>query len=355
MDTKDTPRRRGRGTQKVTLKEVADAAGVSMMTVSNVIHERANVGNDLRALVQAKIKELGYTPNRAAQQLAGIARPHIGLIYTGVTNPFIASVIVGTMKAASRLQVDVSVELAKLDDPKALRNTMHRMEEAGIDGFLLPSPVAEFAASTFKKKALDVPAVAIAPGFPIPGMSAVRGDDRKASHELVTMLLDHGHTKIGHLAGPETQSGSIARLEGYKDALADGGIKGNPAWIVRTDFNFQEGVKAAERLLKQEPGLTAIFAANDTLAASVLAVAHNSGIAVPEKLSVVGYDDSPVAEQAWPGLTTIHQDALAMTERAVELLAAAIGRRKANPEDDADADVVFPYQMVTRGSVAKAS
>ena len=354
MDTKNTTRRRGRGTQKVTLKEVADAAGVSMMTVSNVIHDRVNVGTDLRALVQAKIKELGYTPNRAAQQLAGIARPHVGLIYTGVTNPFIASVIVGTMKAASRLQVDVSVELAKLDDPKALRNTMHRMEDAGIDGFLLPSPVAEFVASTFKEKALDVPAVAIAPGFPISGMAAVRGDDRKASRELVTMLLDHGHTKIGHIAGPKSQSVSIARLQGYKEALSDRGIEPRPEWIVQTEFNFQQGVKAAERLLKQEPGLTAIFAANDTLAASVLAVAHNSGIAVPEKLSVVGYDDSPVAEQAWPGLTTIHQDALAMTERAVELLTEAVRRRKVNPDDRLDEDVVFPYQMVTRGSVAKA-
>lgn len=354
MDTKATTRRRGRATQKVTLKEVADAAGVSMMTVSNVIHDRANVGTDLRALVQSKIKELGYTPNRAAQQLAGIARPHVGLIYTAVTNPFIASVIVGTMKAASRLQVDVSVELAKLDDPKALRNTMHRMEETGIDGFLLPSPVAEFVASTFKKKPLDVPAVAIAPGFPIPGMSSVRGDDRKASHELVTMLLDRGHTKIGHLAGPEPQSGSIARLQGYKDALADRGIEANDDWIVRTTFNFQEGVKAAERLLRQEPGITAIFAANDTLAASVLAVAHNNGIAVPDKLSVVGYDDSPVAEQAWPGLTTIHQDALEITEKAVELLAGAVRRWKISPEDHKDEDIVIPYQMVTRGSVSQA-
>ncbi len=352
MDTRDTPRRRGRGTQKVTLKEVADAAGVSMMTVSNVIHGRVNVGAELRALVQEKIAELGYVPNRAAQQLAGIARPHVGLIYTAVTNPFIASVIVGTMKAASRLQIDVSVELAKLDDPKALRNTMRRMEETGIDGFLLPSPIAEFVASTFKKHALDVPAVAIAPGYPIPGMANVRGDERKASFELVSILLDLGHRKIGHLAGPDSQTGSIARLQGYKDALAGRGITPDPKWIMRTEFRFQEGVKAAERLLGQEPDLTAIFAANDTLAASVLAVAHNRAIPVPDRISVVGYDDSPVAEQAWPGLTTIHQDALAMTECAVELLANAVRRWKVNREDRTEDDVIFPYEIVKRASVA---
>jgi len=352
MTIPDATRRRNRAIQKVTIRQVADAAGVSMMTVSNVIHDRANVGAPLRELVRQKIAELGYVPNRAAQQLAGISRPHVGLIYTGVSNPFIASVIVGTMKAASRLQIDVSVELANLDDPEALRATMQRMEETGIDGFLLPSPIAEFVASTFNNKALDVPAVAIAPGHPIEGMACVRADERKASFELVLMLLDLGHKKIGHLAGPASQSGSAARLQGYQDALMARGMKPEAKWVVPTLFNFQQGIKAAEKLLEQEPDLTAIFAANDTLAASVLAVAHNRGILVPDRLSVVGYDDSPVAEQAWPGLTTIHQDALAMTECAVEILAKAVRRLKVNSDNPIDEDIIFPYQMIKRASVA---
>jgi len=349
-----TGTRRDRRTQKVTLKDVADAAGVSMMTVSNVLHDRANVSAEMRSQVQTKIKELGYVPNRAAQELAGRVRPHLGLLYPGVTNPFIASVIVGSMKAASRLQVDISVQLAQIEDPKAFRNTMNRMTDTGIDGFLLPSPIAEFAASAFQKKTLNVPAVAIAPGFPIPGMASVRTEERKASFELVSMLLDLGHTRIGHLSGPNTQSGSIARLEGYRDALQSRGIEPRPELVVQTVFRFQEGVKAAERLFAQEPQVTAIFAANDTLAASVLAVAQHRGIPVPGSLSVVGYDDSPTAEQVWPGITTIHQDAQTMSEHAVEILDKGVRAWKANPSARLDQDVVFPYQIITRASVAKA-
>jgi LacI family transcriptional regulator len=355
MDTTEPTRnKRGRQTQRVTIKDVADAAGVSMMTVSNVIHDRANVSAQLRQQIQETIKKLGYVPNRAAQELAGMVRPHLGLMYTGVTNPFIASVIVGSMKAASRLKVDISVQLAKLDDPKALRQTMHHMEETGVDGFLLPSPIAEFVASTFKKKALDVPAVAIAPGFPIPGMASVRSDERKASFELVSMLLDLGHTRIGHLTGPRIQSGSVARLQGYRDALQARGIEPRPELVVESAFRFQEGVKATERLLAQEPKITAIFAANDTLAASVLAVAQHRGIAVPGLLSVVGYDDSPIAEQVWPGLTTIHQDAQAITEHAVEILEQGVRAWKADRSVRLSQDVLFPYQMVTRASVTRA-
>jgi LacI family transcriptional regulator len=356
MNMLDTQRsRRARQTQKVVLKDVAEAAGVSMMTVSNVIHNRANVSASLRKLVQDKIGQLGYVPNRAAQQLAGVSRPHVGLLYPAVINPFVAAVIVGTMRSASRLKVDVSVQLAQLDAPRTLRATMHRMEEGGVDGFLLPSPIAEFAASTFKKKPLDVPAVALAPGFPIAGMASVRSDERQAAFDLVSMLIELGHKRVGHLAGPVSQTGSIARLRGYTDALVSHGLKPDPAFVVKSAaFRFQDGLAAAETLIDRHPRVTAVFAANDTLAASVLAVAHRRGIAVPQALSVVGYDDAPVAEQVWPGLTTIHQDAQAMTERAMEILEKGIRAWRKDRSVRLEDDVVLPYQLVERASCARA-
>ena len=179
------------------------------------------------------------------------------------------------------------------------------MEDAGVEGFLLPSPIAEFVALTFKKAPLRVPAVAILPGFPIPGMSSVRCDETHAAFELVSMLLDLGHTKIGHIAGPESQTGCVARREGYFAALKSRAINPRPEYLVKSKFNFQEGVRAADVLLRRKPRVTAIFAANDTLAAAVLAAAHRDGIAVPDSLSVVGYDDSPIAEQLCPALTTV--------------------------------------------------
>jgi LacI family transcriptional regulator len=328
---------------------------VSMMTVSNVLHDRANVTAAVRKQVQDNIKRLGYQPNRAAQELAGVSRPHVGLLYPAVINPFVAAVIVGAMRSAARLKVDVSIQLAQLDAPRTLRATLQRMEDSGVDGFLLPSPIAEFAASTFNKTPLDVPAVALAPGFPIAGMASVRSDERQAAYDLVSMLIGLGHKRIGHLTGPTSQSGSIARRQGYALALEAHGLKADPALLVESaTFRFHDGEAAAADLIDRDRRMTAIFAANDTLAASVLAVAHRRGIVVPKDFSVVGYDDSPVAEQLWPGLTTIHQDAQAMTERAMEILDQAIRAWRKDRSVRPSQDVVLPYRLVERASCANA-
>jgi LacI family transcriptional regulator len=339
----------------VTLKEVAEAAGVSTMTVSNVIHDRPNVSAAQRERVQDQIKRLGYVPNRAAQELAGVAYPRFGLLYSNVRNPFIASVIVGALSAASRLHVDISIQLARLSDREALKDTICRMVDAGAEGFLLPSPIAEFAALTFKEKGLPVPAIAIAPGFPIPGMASVRCDERQAAFDLVSMLLDLGHRQIGCMVGPKAQTGTVARYEGYCAALRSRGVAPRPEHVVRSEFRFQEGVQAADGLLQRKPRVTAIFAENDTLAASVLAAAHSRGIAVPEALSVVGYDDSPIAEQVWPPLTTVRQDAGAMTERAVEVLSQNVRAWRADQSSHTAQDVLLPYEIVRRSSIAKVT
>jgi LacI family transcriptional regulator len=340
---------------KVTLKEVAEAAGVSMMTVSNVLHNRPKVSDLLRDRVLKQIKELGYIPNRSAQELAGVAYARFGLLYTNVRNPFIASVLAGSLTAASQLRADISIHLAKLDDAAALRKTVRQLVDSGIEGLLLPSPVAEFASLAFKRKPLPIPAIAIAPGFPVPGMASVRCDERQAAFEVVSMLLDLGHTRIGHLAGPTSQTGCIARYEGYCDALRARSIEPRPEYVVKTEFLFQDGVQAADALLDREPRVTAIFAANDTLAASVMAVAHRRGIAVPEALSIVGYDDSPTAEHVWPGLTTVHQDFVALTERAVNVLNKNVMAWRADSSARSDQDIMLPYEIVRRPSIAKAA
>jgi LacI family transcriptional regulator len=338
----------------VTLKDVAEAAGVSMMTVSNVLHNRPKVGDEAKDRVLKAIKKLGYVPNRSAQELAGVAYTRFGLLYTNVRNPFIASVFAGSLTAGSRLRADISLQLATLDDAASLRKTIREMVDSGIEGLVLPSPIAEAASSAFKQKPLPIPAVAIAPGFAVPGMASVRCDERRAAFEVVTMLLDLGHTEIGHIEGPTSQSGCIARLDGYREALEARSIEPRADLVEKSDFTFHEGVRAAEALLARNPQITAIFAANDTLAASVIAAAHRRGIAVPDALSVIGYDDSPTAEHVWPGLTTVHQDFKILTERAVEVLHESVLAWRANSAASLNQDIVLPYEIVRRPSIAKA-
>ena len=349
-DAKQNSRRH----EKVTLKDVATAAGVSMMTVSNVIHNRAYVREEMRQKVQDKIRELGYVPNRAAQQLAGVFRPKFGLLYPNVTNPFISSVIVGTMKAASDLESDVSIQLAMPKEDHKIKDIFARMIDAGTNGFLLPSPIAETVTRAYKGEPLPVPAVAIAPGEALPGLLSVRADERTAAFKLVSTLIDYGHRRIGHIAGPETQSASKARYEGYVQALEAHGIDPQPEWVVKSSFNFREGVQAAEKLLRADPRVTAIFAANDTLGSAVLAAAHKIGLHVPHELSVAGYDDSPIAEQVWPELTTVRQNPGEMTERAVRLLHAAVKVRQQGGQSEPEEDVVFPSEIIIRPSLSIA-
>jgi LacI family transcriptional regulator len=337
----------------VTIKEVAEAAGVSMMTVSNVIHNRPNVGEASRRRVLSKIKSLGYVPNRAAQELAGVAHGRFGLLYSSARNQFAGSLFAGSLAAAVRLRADISIQLAEPGDPAAFRRSLKRMVDSGIEGLLLPSPIAEFAAETYAGKHLPVPAVAIATGHPLAGMSSVRSDERQAAFEIVSMLLELGHTKIAYLSGPDSQSGCIARREGYFAALKARGLSPRPELQARSIFRFQEGLQAADALLQREPRITAVFAANDTLAASVIAAAHRRGIAVPESLSVVGYDDSPIAEQVWPALTTVRQDAVAMTDRAVEVLNQAVKDWRADRSARREEDVLLPYEIVLRASIAR--
>lgn len=345
---------RGKRLQRVTLRDVAAAAGVSIMTVSNVLNNKPNVGDSSRARVNAAIHRLGYVPNRAAQQLAGEPDIRVGLIYTGVLNSFAAALFIGAVTAASELRAEVSIQLAGIDDPAALRATLHRMQMAGVEGFLLPAPIAEAAALAFADEALDAPAVAIATGFPLPGMASVRCDDRRATFDLVSMLLDLGHVHIGHISGPTSQSVSIVRREGYVAALQARGLAARPELIVDSAYTFQAGIAAADRLLEREPRLTAIFAGNDSIAAGVIAAAHRRGLDVPAALSVVGYDDAPIAEQVWPALTTVRQDSVALTRRAIALLNDDIRARRAGTGTLSSQDVVLPCEIVSRASVARA-
>lgn len=344
---------RGTALRKITLRDVAAAAGVSIMTVSNVLHDKPNVGDSSRERVNAAIRSLGYVPNRAAQQLAGEPDIRLGLLYTGILNSFVAALFIGSVTAASRLRAEVSIRLAGIDDPVALRTTLRRMQMAGVEGFLLPAPIAEAAAQAFAHETLNAPAVAIATGFPLPGMASVRCDDRQAAFDLVSMLLDLGHVHIGHITGPRSQSVSIVRREGYQAALLSRGLKPHPGLVVETAFTFQAGIAAADALLDREPRITAIFAANDTLAAGVIAAAHRRGLVVPDVLSVVGYDDAPIAEQVWPALTTVRQDSVALTERAVEILNGDVRAWRGGARARSSQDVLIPYQIVSRASVGR--
>ena len=179
-------------------------------------------------------------------------------------------------------------------------------------------------------------------------------DDAAAAQEMTRHLIGLGHRRIAFIRGPLSQAASRHRLEGFQRAMAAAGLVVEPELLVDGDFTYRSGLDAAERLLAQAQAPTAIFAANDDMAAASVAVAHQRGLHVPGDLSVVGFDDTAIATTVWPELTTIRQPIAEMSCRALQILVEQIhdqvNRHLISPEN-----VVLGHSLVRRQSDAAPS
>jgi LacI family transcriptional regulator len=180
-------------------------------------------------------------------------------------------------------------------------------------------------------------------------LSCVRVDDRAAAEDMTRYLLGLGHRRIGFIKGHPNQSVSNQRLHGFLDVLRDAGIDQDPALIQQGYFDYRSGMAAAEKLLHGAERPTAIFAANDDMAAATVAVATRLGIQVPRDLSVTGFDDTPISSIVYPALTTIRQPIAAMGRSAIDLLLSEVKRLR-DHEKRAPAEELLPHALIKRES-----
>jgi LacI family transcriptional regulator len=164
-------------------------------------------------------------------------------------------------------------------------------------------------------------------------------------------LIAQGHSRIAFIKGQPTQTASAQRLAGFEAAMEESGLEVDPALVVQGFFSYKSGLEAAEKLLIRKRLPTAIFASNDDMAAAAISVAHRRSLDVPGDLSVVGFDDTPIATTVWPELTTVRQPIAAMAEAAINLLLHKIRRPKDRHVHQA-VDHLVPYVLVKRDSVA---
>ena len=152
-------------------------------------------------------------------------------------------------------------------------------------------------------------------------------DDRAAARDITEHLISLGHSRIGFVRGKEDQGATHERYLGYRDALYAAGIDMDSSLIMPGSFDFETGLAAGDQFLEMKTSPTAVFAANDDMAAGVLVAAHRHSVLVPEQLSIVGFDDSEIAKKMWPALTTIRQPLLALGARAMEVLIQMAGKK----------------------------
>lgn len=318
MDAASRPRRRPSGAP--TAADVARLAGCSPMTVSRVTNGDTGVRPATRQAVMSAIERLNYTPNTAARSLAGARATRLGLLYANPSAAYLSEVLVGALDQATRTGAHLVVERCDGDGVEAV----DRLIASRVDGVLLPPPLCDDIALVRHLADAQVPVVAIGPGTPPRGTSAVTMNDRRAARDMTEHLIGLGHQRIGFIRGDATLTVSEQRRLGFTDAMAGCALPVLSPFVERGLFTYQSGREAAERMLVRPVRPTAIFAANDDMAAAVVAVAHRLGLDVPRDLSVAGFDDTAIATTLWPELTTVHQPVADMTRAAVELLGEQI-------------------------------
>lgn len=343
----DRTRGKRRGSQGVTIRAVAAHAGVSAMTVSNVINGTGKMSDATRQTVLAAIDTLGFQPNQAARALAGAEALRIGFVHSRVNNGFLSAMLIGALNAGALLGAQLLVRAVPTVDAEGLAETVRSLCDNGVKGILLSPPFAEMLPGSALLAELAVPVAAVAAGQPLPGLLTVRVDDRAAVRQMVDRLLALGHRRIGLIAGPSAHSSAHARRLGYCDSLAAAGLPIDEALIGAGRFSFDSALPAAEHLLSLPDRPTAIFASNDEMAAAVIVSATRRGLAVPQDVAVAGFNDDSIASQTWPPITTVRQPVEQLAAQALRTLAEHI-RGRAVPDDQ-----LLPFEIVPRRSTGE--
>lgn len=337
-----------RTSQAITMHMVAERARVSPMTVSNIINNRKPVLDATRQAVMRAIEELGYVPNSAAQTLASAGSIRIGFLYHKIENAFLSALLVGALSGTTRCGAQLLIRPFEGLDIGTIKDGIEGLIRSGANGILLGPPMCEMLDEPGLAAQFSVPLMGMAPGVEVPSISSVMIDNAAAARELTDHLISLGHRRIGFIRACEEHAVRFSRFSGYADALSAAGIEMDPGLVVDGTMLFDSGLIAASTLLGRAERPTAIFASNDDMAAAVISVAHRAGIRVPEELSVVGFDDSPIATKTWPTLTTVRQSGSDIAERATVALIDQL-RAQTTPSPQT---AYLSYRLVHRGSVA---
>jgi LacI family transcriptional regulator len=320
-------RRTNRGT--VTIQDVAEAAGVSTMTVSRVMNGAVNVREETRQRVLEAVAELNYSPNVAARSLAAGNATHVGLFYANPSDAYLTQFLVGALEGARRAGCHLVLEVCEGETAEAQAEATRRFAQTNVEGVILPPPISEYEPVHAELAAANIPVVTVARAR-MAGDLNVGIDDYRGAFELTRYLIGLGHRRIGLIRGHPRHMASDERHRGFVDAMVEAGIDPATAPVEQGYFSYRSGLEAAERLLDRTPRPTAIFASNDDMAAAAVGVAHRRGLDVPGDLSVVGFDDTSLATTVWPELTTIRQPIAAMAEAALDILLLKLRGRHAS-------------------------
>ncbi len=340
--------RRARSAGRPTLDEVAALAGVGRGTVSRVVNGSPQVSDSARAAVQSAIEKLGYVPNRAARALVTQRTDSVALVVSESEErvfgePFFAGIIRGINSVL--LETPMQLWLAMAQSKRERERVEHHLTPQHVDGVLLMS----------LHGADDLPSLLADRGLPVvicgrpgsstslgEGVTCVDADNAGGARAAVKHLLGQGRTRVAAIAGPQDMSAGLERLDGYRQAM---GHPRTDSLIAYGDFSEASGATAMRTLLDRHPDLDGVFCASDLMAVGAMRTLREFGRRIPTDVAVVGFEDSVLARQTDPPLTTVHQPVEAMGREMARLLVAHI-----RGDEVPDPLVMLDTHLVVRSS-----
>jgi LacI family transcriptional regulator len=340
----------------VTIKHVAAEAGVSLQTVSRVINNEPNVRPQVQERVREAVAKLGYTPSLAARRMGG-SRSYLLMALndrdrtiegwqSGEGTDWVDQMLMGGMLRCAESGYRMIFELVDTHSSNVEREVQGAISALHPDGVILTPPHSDNPLITDLLSRQGLPFARIGSVEPGDGF-AISMDDGKAAQVATDHLLDLGHRRVAFITGSDEYALSAARLEGYRRAVKSRGLPSDDALIGRGDFTYQSGEAAMEALLNLAEPPTGVVASNDQMALAALKVAGRRGVAVPEQLSIVSFDDTPIVKFSHPALTAITQPIAAMAAEAANLLI-----RAKSGEGDLPTSKVLPFDLAVRESTA---
>jgi LacI family transcriptional regulator len=342
--------KRSRPRSALRLIDVAEQAGVSLATASRALTGREGVSEKVAERVRQVARELGYVANLHARTLAGGATSTVGLIVHEIGDPYFSEIASGVLRLAGERDLMVQICHSGRDPEQELRQIRtliaHRVGVIIIagSGYTDPKMQADARAelAAFQESGGRVAVI----GRHFVGADAVLPDNEEAGRTIAEHVLSLGHRRLAVVAGPLRLTTVVDRLAGVAAAVERQGLSWTDVPVIETDFTYQGGRSAAEEILRGHPETTAIIALNDAMAIGVLSTLRAHGVAVPDRISVAGFDDVPVAADLAPSLTTVRLPMAAMGRSALEMALKPPSKRPRRKSTG--------HELVVRDSTAPA-
>jgi DNA-binding LacI/PurR family transcriptional regulator len=338
--------------EKITIKDVARAAGVSTQTVSRVLNNRSDVSIDTRARVQEVIATLGYSPNVFARNLSRGRSNTLGVIGYGLVYFGSSSVLTGIERKANELGFSLTLSLIDRFEPTLVDHILYDLLSRRVEGIIwaVPAIIQNFDWLAEKFSKIQTPVVYINKG-PTNSDFVSALNNRHGGRLATEYLMNQGYKRIGIITGPRDWWEAQERLAGWREVVTNAEYSDIDNLIVEGDWSPPSGDVGLHALLDRDPEIDAVFISNDQMALGALRAARRLGLNIPEDLGIVGFDDIPEAAYFYPSLTTIRQDARELGAMAVDRISALIQAQLEGESFEPDISWSEPRLIVRKSAV----